>query len=65
MSRQETLDQIKQAFGFVPDFLGEAPDVVLEQYWSSLTFSMSDTKLSARDKALVGFGASAANHCEY
>ncbi len=26
---------------------------------------MSDTKLSARDKALVAFGAAAATHCPY
>ena len=65
MSRQEILDQITQALGVVPDSLGKAPDAVLEQYWSLFTFYLSDTKISARDKALIGFGASAANHCEY
>ena len=65
MTRQEILDQITQAYGFVPDYLGEAPDIVLEQNWSALTFYLSDTKLSVRDKALIGYGASAANHCEY
>ena len=65
MTRQEILGQVKQAFGIVPDYLGEAPDVVLEQNWSALSFYLSDTKLSVRDKALIGFGASAANHCEY
>jgi alkylhydroperoxidase/carboxymuconolactone decarboxylase family protein YurZ len=65
MSRQEILNQITQAFGFVPEAFGKAPDSVLEQYWSLMTFYLSDTKLSARDKALIGFGASSANHCEY
>ena len=65
MSRQEIFGQVKQAFGFVPEYLEKAPDSILEQYWSVLTFYLSDTALSARDKALIGFGASAANHCEY
>ena len=65
MSRQETLDEIEQTLGVVSEAFGKAPDVVLEQYWSLLTFYLSDTKISARDKALIGFGASSANHCEY
>jgi hypothetical protein len=65
VTRQETLSQIEQAFGFVPDYMAEAPDPILEQWWSLLTWTMSDSKLSARDKALVAFGASAATHCEY
>ena len=65
MSRQEILDQITQAFGFVPEHCDKAPDNVLEQYWSLMTFYMSDSALSAQQKALIGFGASSANHCEY
>ncbi len=65
MSRQETLNQITQTFGFVPDSFGQAPDAVLEQYWSLIGWMLSDTKLLARDKALVAFGAAAAIHCEY
>jgi alkylhydroperoxidase/carboxymuconolactone decarboxylase family protein YurZ len=65
MSRQEILDQITQAFGFVPDFLGQATDAALEQWWTELGWLQSDSALSARDKALVSFGAAAATHCEY
>ena len=65
MNRQEIFDQITQAFGFVPEYYEKAPDSTLEQYWSLMTFYMSDTAISARDKALIGFGASTANHCEY
>ncbi len=65
MSRQEIFGQITQAFGFVPDSFGQAPDAVLEQYWSLIGWVLSDTKLLARDKALVAFGAAAAIHCEY
>ena len=65
MTRQEILGQIEQAFGFVPGTFGEAPDAVLEQWWSMMGWLSSDTKLVARDKALVAFGAAAAVHCEY
>ena len=65
MSRQEILDQIQQAYGFVPGFFAEAPDIVLEQWWTQAGWLQSDTALSGRDKALVAFGAAAAIHCEY
>ena len=65
MTRQELYDQVTQALGFVPDSLAQAPDGVLEQWWTALTWTVTDTKLSARDKALVGLGAAAAVHCEY
>ena len=65
MSRQEIFGQITQAFGSVPSYLDKAPDAVLEQWWSLLGWVLSDTKLLARDKALVAFGAAAAIHCEY
>jgi hypothetical protein len=42
MSRQETLDQVKQAFGAVPDYLARAPDAVLEQFWSQIVWLQSD-----------------------
>jgi hypothetical protein len=65
MSRQEILDQIEQAFGFVPGYLVSASDHILEKWWSELAWHQSDSALSARDKALVSFGAAAAIHCEY
>ena len=65
MARQQILEQAEQNFGLVPDFLREMPDAVLEQYWATLNWVMSDTALSARDKALVAFGAASAIHCGY
>ena len=65
MSRQEILDQAKQSFGLVPGWMDEMPDAVLEQYWTTLSWVLSDTKLAGRDKALVAFGAAAATHCTY
>jgi hypothetical protein len=65
MSRQEILDQVEQAYGFVPGFLATASDFVLETWWNELGWHQSDSALSARDKALVSLGAAAAIHCEY
>ena len=65
MTRQEILDQITQAFGAVPDWLGGLPDAVLEYQWGIVSWFLSDSKLSARDKALVAFGAAGAAHCPY
>jgi hypothetical protein len=65
MARQEILDNFEQNFGLVPDFLGEMPEPILEQYYNTLNWVTSDTTLSARDKALVAFGAASAIHCAY
>ena len=65
MSRQEILDQIEQAFGSVPGYFADAPDIALEQMWATTGWLNSDSALAARDKVLVAFGAAAAIHCEY
>jgi len=65
MTRQEILAQARQNFGLVPEWLNTMPDAVLDQYWATLTWMMSDTKLSSREKILVAFGAASAIHCEY
>jgi hypothetical protein len=64
-NRQQILEQFAQNFGLVPDYLSEMPDPVLEQYTNTLNWVLSDTTLSARDKALVAFGAASAIHCPY
>ena len=65
MSRQQVLSEVQQSFGSVPGFMSEMPEAVLEQYWSTLSWVLKDTKLNVRDKALVAFGAAAAIHCPY
>jgi hypothetical protein len=65
VARQEILDQFEQNFGLVPDFLREMPEPILEQYSNTLEWVTSDSTLSARDKALVAFGAASAIHCSY
>jgi alkylhydroperoxidase/carboxymuconolactone decarboxylase family protein YurZ len=65
MTRQEILNQITQAFGSVPQWLSDLPDPQLEYQWGLVAWALSDSKLSARDKALVAFGVAAAIHCPY
>jgi hypothetical protein len=65
VARKEILEQVEQNFGLVPDFMADMPEPVLEQYWTTLNWVMSDTALAARDKALVAFGAATAIHCGY
>jgi hypothetical protein len=65
MTRQEIYDQIIQSMGTVPEWLKSMPDVPLEHSWGMLGWFMSDTKLSAKEKALVALGAATANHCQY
>jgi hypothetical protein len=62
MNRTEILGQVEDAFGFVPGWMKGMPDQVLDQYWSTLSWVLSDTALSARDKSLVAFGAASAIH---
>ena len=65
MARQDTLDQISKALGAVPEWLNGLPDHLLEHQWSLLAWSLGDSELSAKEKALVAFGAAAAVHCPY
>ncbi len=65
MARQDILSEITQAFGAVPEWLSGIPAPQLEHQWGLLRWVLSDSALSARDKALVAFGAAGAVHCPY
>jgi hypothetical protein len=65
MTRQEILDQISQTLGAVPGWLDGLPDSQLEHQWGLTGWFLTDSKLTAREKALVAFGAAAADHCPY
>jgi hypothetical protein len=65
MARQDILAQITQTLGAVPDWLSGLPDPQLEYQWGLIAWVLSDSALSAREKALVAFGAAAAVHCPY
>lgn len=65
MTKQEVLNEIKQSMGAVPGWLSRMEAEQLEHAWGLQKWFMQDTGLSARDKALVAFGAASANHCRY
>ncbi len=65
MSRQQTVADITSTLGAVPEWLERMGDEQLENAWKAQVWFMKDTKLSARDKALVAFGAASANHCPF
>jgi hypothetical protein len=65
MARQQILDQITQTLGSVPGWLDGMPDPQLEYEWGRIAWLLGDSRLSARDKALVSFGAAGAVHCPY
>jgi hypothetical protein len=64
-SRQDILNEVTQMMGSVPGWVSGIPDPQLEHQWELIKWVMSDTALSARDKALVAFGAAEAVHCPY
>lgn len=64
-SRQENLASIEEAFGFIPRWLDEMPDEVLDQYWANHVWLCGDSALSAREKMLIAYGAAVAIHCQY
>jgi hypothetical protein len=65
MTRQEIFDQISQTLGAVPGWFDGLSDSQPEHQWGLTLWLLSDSKLTARDKALVTFGAAAAVHCRY
>ncbi len=65
ITRQDVLDQVKEAFGLVPDWLKTMPEVALQQYWATLNWVLDDTELPSRDKVLVAYGAATAIRCSY
>jgi hypothetical protein len=65
MTKQEILNQAKENFGLVPEWMSSMPEEVLKQYWTALTWVLGDTEMAARDKVLIAFGAAAAIHCAY
>ena len=65
MARSDIMKEITDVLGGVPGWLDSYPDGQLEHAWDSLKWVLGDTRLSAREKALVSFGAAAAVQCQY
>jgi AhpD family alkylhydroperoxidase len=62
-----TLAEIQGAFGFVPDFVKNVPEVLLPSFWGGVTgLEMNPaTKLDGKTKELIGLAVAAQIPCEY
>jgi alkylhydroperoxidase/carboxymuconolactone decarboxylase family protein YurZ len=65
MSRQDILNRVSEKMGLVPGWVNQMSDAQLEWFWPMQEWFQSDSKLSARDKALAALGAASAMHCHY
>ena len=65
MARSDIMKEVADVLGGVPGWLESYPDGQLEHAWATLTWVLGDTRLTAREKALVSFGAAAAVQCQY
>ena len=65
MARSDIEKEITEVLGGVPGWLESYPDGQLEHAWSQLKWVLGDSRLSAREKALVSFGAASAIQCQF
>ena len=66
MSRSDTVRDIIETLGQVPDFFKDMPDDTLAREWVEWkSFQLADTTLTAREKHLIGLCVAAATHCPY
>lgn len=59
--------EVQKAFGFVPDFVKQLPEGLVENWWhAATTFQLNpNTKLDNKTKELIGLAVAAATPCEY
>jgi AhpD family alkylhydroperoxidase len=66
MSREETYNQIREAFGHVPSFLQQLPDSTLELEWELLKHvQLEEGPIPQKYRQLIGLGLAAARGCPY
>src|SRR5262245_48349103 len=67
MPKQQVHQEIQQMFGRVPEWVQKVPDHALPGLWVQFRdFYFNDqTKLSQKQKDLIGLGVAAATHCRY
>lgn len=59
-------EEIKQAFGKVPSWVGEVPSAALEGFWYTMRdFQLGETVIPNKYKELIGLGVSGATRCRY
>lgn len=66
MRQRETQDELEEMLGTVPSWIDALPDESVGHAWGMVRdLQLSETRLSQREKALVGLGAATAIQCPY
>jgi len=66
MDYQQTLDEIKETFGFVPGFMGALPEEVLVHDWPLWKkYSLEESVIPAKYRELMGLSVAANIKCPY
>jgi AhpD family alkylhydroperoxidase len=65
-NRKEMEKEIKEAFGFVPEFYSSLPDVTAEHAWGAQRdLEMGESALDGKTKELIGLAIAAHIKCKY
>ncbi len=65
-ARARVNGEIQEAFGTVPEWIGEMPDTAVEGFWSLFRdFYLAETKIPNKYKELIGIAVSGATRCRY
>lgn len=62
---QQTLNAVRDAFGFVPEFFRALPPEMMASFWEDLKFQGARTALDPKTKELIGLAVAAQIPCEY
>jgi len=59
-------EEIRQAFGQVPSWVNEIPEVALEGFWTTMRdLQLAETAIPNKYKELIGLGVAGATRCRY
>lgn len=64
--KKKTLDEIKETFGRVPEWMGQVPDQALPGMWATMRdFHLAETEIPNKYKELIGLAVAGATRCRY
>ena len=64
--KAEVLNEVKQAFGQVPEWIATLPESALTGFWGLMkNFYLAETKSPNKYKELIGIAVSGATRCKY
>ncbi len=64
--KKKTLDEIKETFGRVPEWMGQVPDQALPGMWATMRdFHLAETEIPNKYKELIGIAVAGTTRCRY